>query len=78
VCPKVVSSSRASGELDGEPLTHERRSMESWDDIASVHGVLVFDESEAAHELDLCNLAGSMLLKMRLHICLRGMAGKIA
>jgi hypothetical protein len=36
--------------------------------IAGVHGILVFDEAEAIHELDLGDFAGTMGRKVRLNI----------
>jgi hypothetical protein len=38
------------------------------DDIARVHVVLVLDEAEAIHELDLGNLAGAMGVEVVLNI----------
>lgn len=40
----------------------------TWDDIACVHVVLVLDEPEAVHELDLGNLAGAMGVEVVLNI----------
>lgn len=37
-------------------------------DITGIHGILVFDESEAIHELDLGDLSGAMSVEMRLDI----------
>jgi hypothetical protein len=68
----------ASGELHRKSLGHKLGSVESWDDIAGIHGVLVFDESEAVHELDLGNLAGSMRREMRLNISLSDILGEVA
>ena len=40
----------------------------TWDDITGVHGVLVFDETEAIHELDLGDLASAMGVEVVLNI----------
>ena len=37
-------------------------------DITGIHGILVFDESEAIHELDLGDLSGAMSVEMGLDI----------
>lgn len=42
--------------------------MGTWDDITRIHGVLVLDEAEAIHELDLGNLAGAMGVEVVLNI----------
>jgi len=36
--------------------------------ITGIHGILVFDESEAVHKLDLGDLAGAMSVEMALDI----------
>ena len=41
-------------------------------DVAGVHGVLVLDEAEAVHELDLGDLTGSMAGEVVLNIGLGG------
>jgi hypothetical protein len=41
-------------------------------DVAGVHGVLVFEEAEAVHELDLGDLTSSMAGKVVLDIGLGG------
>ena len=48
------------------------------DDVAGIHGVLVLDEAEAVHELDLGDLASAMGLEMSLNFSLGGIARKIA
>lgn len=60
----------ASSELHGESRAHEIRSMEGGNDIARIHRILVLDEAEAIHELDLCDLSGAMGRKVRLDISL--------
>jgi hypothetical protein len=37
-------------------------------DITGIHGILVFDEPEAIHELDLGDLSGAMSVEMGLDI----------
>lgn len=41
-------------------------------DVAGVHGVLVFDEAEAVHELDLGDLTSSMAGEVVLDVGLCG------
>lgn len=38
------------------------------DDITRVHGIFVFDEAKAVHELDLANLSGTMGLEVVLDV----------
>lgn len=38
--------------------------------IAGIHSILVLDESEAIHELDLGDLSSAMGVEMRLDVCL--------
>jgi len=40
----------------------------TWNHIASIHGILVFDEAKAIHKLDLGNFTGSMSLEVRLNV----------
>lgn len=47
----------ASRKLDCEAHVFEGYSVKSWNDVTRVHGILVFDEAEAVHELDLEDLA---------------------
>ena len=42
------------------------------DYIASIHSILIFDESEAIHELDFGDLAGAVGVEVRLYISLGG------
>jgi hypothetical protein len=37
-------------------------------DITGIHSILIFDESEAIHKLDLGDLSGAMTVEMRLNI----------
>lgn len=62
----------------------ERERKPTWNDIPGIHGVLVLDETEAVHKLDLGNLSGAMGREVRLNIglgrwggrqCLRGVVG---
>jgi hypothetical protein len=41
-------------------------------DVAGIHRVLILDESEAVHQLDLSDLAGSMGLEVSLYVGLGG------
>lgn len=50
----------------------------SWDDVTRVHHVLVLDEAEAVHELDLGDLAGAMGAKVARDILLGGLSGQVA
>ena len=45
-----------------------RVARHTWDYITSVHGVLVLDETEAIHELNLSDLASAMGVEMVLNI----------
>lgn len=47
-------------------------------DIACIHCILVLDEAEAIHELDLGDFASAMGLEMGLDIGLGGIAGEVA
>jgi hypothetical protein len=69
---------RAAGKLDSETLTHKIGSMESWDDITGIHGILVLDETKPIHELDLCDLTGAMGCKVSLDIGLGSIFGQVA
>ena len=40
--------------------------------VTGIHGILVFDESEAIHELDLGDLSGAMSVEVGLDISLGG------
>ena len=40
------------------------------DDVSRVHSILVFDETKAIHELDFCNLSGTVGSKVVLDILL--------
>jgi hypothetical protein len=44
--------------------------------IAGIHSILVFDESEAIHELDLGDLSGAMSVEMGLDISFGGWEGQ--
>lgn len=51
------------------------RAKLTWNNIASIHSILILNEAEAVHELNLCDLASSMSLEVSLNICLGGIAG---
>jgi hypothetical protein len=74
----LVAVTGAAGELDSETLAHEVRSMESWDDIPGIHGILVLDEAKTVHKLDLGNLTGAMGREVSLNIGLGSIPGQIA
>jgi hypothetical protein len=40
----------------------------TWHNIPRIHGILVLDEAEAVHELDLCDLTGAMGREVSLDI----------
>lgn len=40
----------------------------TWNDVASVHGILILNEAEPVHQLDLCDLSGAMGTKVRLDV----------
>lgn len=40
----------------------------TWNDITCVHGILVLDEAEAIHELDLGDFAGAMGVEVVLNV----------
>jgi hypothetical protein len=43
-------------------------SLLTWDNVPGVHGILVLDETEAIHELDLGDLASAVRGEVRLDI----------
>lgn len=49
----------------------------TWNDIAGIHGILVFDEAKAIHELDLGNLTSAMSLEVRLDVGLCRVAREV-
>lgn len=48
--------------------TRKRQLKHTWNNITGVHGILVLDEAEAVHQLDLCNLSSAMGAKVGLDI----------
>ena len=46
----------------------QKRGQLTRDNILSVHGILVLDETEAVHQLDLGDFSGSMSRKVSLNI----------
>lgn len=75
---EIFIATGASSELNDQALAHEVGAMESRNDIARIHGVLVLDEAEAIHELDLGNLTGSVGLEVGFDVCLGGIAREVA
>jgi hypothetical protein len=73
----LVAGTGAASELDYQALAHKVGTMEGRNDVTSVHGVLVLNEAEAIHELDLSNLASAMGLEVALDVCLGGIAGEV-
>jgi len=73
-----LALTRASSKLYSETLAQEVGSMKSRHNVARVHWVLVFDEAESIHELDLGYLSGSVGSKVRLQVRLGGALWQIA
>lgn len=48
----------------------------TWNDVARVHGILIFDEAKAIHQLDLCDLASAMGTEVSLDIGLCDLIGR--
>lgn len=46
----------------------QKRCKRTWNNITSIHGILVFDEAEAIHQLHLGDFPGAMGRKMGLDI----------
>jgi hypothetical protein len=46
----------------------EGKARRTWHNIPGVHGILVLDEAEAVHELDLGDLTGAMFREVSLDI----------
>jgi len=74
----LVTGTRAASELDDEALAHEIGTMECRDDITSIHCVLVLDEAESVHELDLSDLASAVRREVAFDIGLGGIAREVA
>jgi hypothetical protein len=49
----------------------------TWNHIASIHSILVFDEAKAIHEFDLSNLTSAMSIEVRLNVSLCRVARKV-
>lgn len=49
----------------------------TWNHVSGIHGVLIFDKTEAVHELDLGNLASAMLGEVGFDVGLGGYSGGI-
>ena len=50
----------------------ESRRILTWDHVPGIQGVLVLDEAEAVHQLDLSDLPGAMFSKVGLDVGLGG------
>lgn len=74
----IARAVAATRELDHQSLPHKLRSMESWDNITSIHGIFVFNEAEAIHELNLGDLAGAMGVEVVLNVGLGSGSREIA
>jgi hypothetical protein len=70
----LLASSR---ELDGQTFSHEVGTMKGWNDVARIHGILVFDEAKAIHELDLCNFSSAMGRKVGFDVGLGSIAREV-
>lgn len=68
VAKTALAMPGTAGELDSESFSHEIRAMESRYNITSIHGVLVLDETEAIHELNLGDFSGTMSREVSLDI----------
>jgi len=73
-----ITVARATSKLNGQALTHEVRAMEGGNHIAGIHCILVLDESEAIHELNLGDLSSAMGIEVRLDVGLGSTTRKIA
>lgn len=55
----------------GDPVRSEGRAAQgnlTRNDISSIHRILVLDEPESVHQLDLCDLPGAMATKVFLDV----------
>jgi len=75
---KIILAARATGKLDSESFALEFRSMESWYDITSVHGIFILDEAKAIHEFDLFDGASAMSSKVLLDVLFCDVSRKVA
>jgi len=75
---KRITAASATGKLNGQAFTHKVGAMEGRNDIAGIHRILILNETEAVHELDLGDLSGAMSVEVALDICLGCIARKIA
>jgi hypothetical protein len=57
-----------TGELDGKSFSHEIRTMESRNNIAGIHWVLVLDETEAVHKLHFGDFSSAMSREVSLDV----------
>lgn len=74
----LVTSAGTASELNDETLSHEIGTMESRNYVTRVHCILVLDEAEAIHQLNLSDLAGAVGLEMGLYLGLGGIARQVA
>jgi hypothetical protein len=44
----------------------------TWNYVSSIHGIIILDEAEAVHELDLDDLSSAMLGKVGFNVGLGG------
>lgn len=65
-------------ELDGKSFSHEIRAMESWNNIAGIHWVLVLDETEAIHKLNFGDFSGSMSREVSLDVGFGSIAREVS
>jgi hypothetical protein len=73
--------SEPSGEGQAREQHAERQGRaltEGGDDVAGIHGILVFDEAEAVHQLDLGDLTGAVGLEVTFDLGLCGIARQVA
>jgi hypothetical protein len=77
---RMVPGSFTYGKLCGgsalKVASRERGSL-TRNDITSIHCVLILNEAEAIHELDLGDLTSAMCLEVSLDVCLGGIAGEV-
>jgi hypothetical protein len=64
----ALSVSSSAGKLNGEAFSHKVGSMESWNYVASIHSILILDESETVHKLHFGNISGAVGRKVSLDI----------
>jgi len=65
---KRITVASPASELHGQTFAHKVGTMESRNDVASIHSILVFDKTEAIHKLDLGDLACAMSIEVGFNI----------